>query len=65
MKMSSRDRELIALWRERPDDEKTEFHIMDFYSFIKENHPHLFNGITYDPYQYLNGLLKPWFRNKH
>jgi len=55
---ASRDRELLALWRERPIEQRTENDIMAFYSYIAKNCPELFYGINYDPYQYLKGLLQ-------
>jgi len=58
-KTSQRDKDLLSLWRERPINKRKEIHIIEFYSDVKEYHPHLFTGINYDPYQYLKGLLRP------
>lgn len=56
---AARDKELLSLWRERPFEQRTEADIMAFYSYVQKNCRHLFSGITYDPYQYLKGLLLP------
>jgi len=58
-KISQRDKDLLSLWRERPINKRKEMHIMEFYAYVQEHCPHLFRGITYDPYQYLKGLLLP------
>lgn len=64
MKTSQRDKELLALWRERPIEQRTENDIMLFYSYIRKEFPNLFLGIGYDPYQYLKGLLRQYTHDK-
>jgi hypothetical protein len=59
-----RDKELLTLWHERPLDQQRQVDIMAFYSYIQKNHPELFNGIGYDPYQYLSGLLHQYLTDK-
>jgi hypothetical protein len=61
---ASRDRELLALWRERSPEQRTENDIMAFYSYVQKNHSELFHGIGYDPYQYLSGLLRQYLTDK-
>lgn len=60
----NRDREILTLWRERPIEQQTEFDIMSLYSYIQRNQPNLLHGIHGDPYQYLMGLLRPYFCDK-
>jgi hypothetical protein len=53
----SRDRDILALWRERPREQRRKMDVISLYAYIRDNQPGLFKGISGDQYQYLMGLL--------
>jgi hypothetical protein len=48
---------LLALWMERPEDERTDTGIVNFYQWMEEHHPDLLRRGSGDPYQYLKADL--------
>ena len=60
MAMTDADRraQLIALWLERPSEERTdETGIVNFYKWVKDNRPDLLKSGAGDPYQHLRNDL--------
>jgi len=57
--MTDADRraQLLTLWLERPEDERTDTGIVNFYQWMEENHPDLLQRGKGDPYQTLRADL--------
>jgi hypothetical protein len=57
MTEADRRAQLITLWLERPEEERTDTGILFFYQWLEEHHPELLKRGSGDPYQYLKADL--------
>ena len=59
MKKEERGRELIALWDERPEDQRTMNDVLSFYGWLAQNRQELLPPARYgDPYQTVKSVLR-------
>ena len=55
-----RDAEILALWFQRPEQERTGLDMIDFYNWLEEHRPDLvLPGPAIDPFQPVKALIQP------
>lgn len=62
MKKAEREAELIGLWLQRPQGNRTPNDVLAFYGYVQQNFAHLFYGMHGDPYQSLKSVLRNHIR---
>ena len=56
--MTEQESRLLALWLARPSNGRTAVDAIEFYGWVKQNHPSLLDGFKVDPMQRLRSLLQ-------
>lgn len=65
MKSEERRARLLSLWFQRPESQRTENDILNFYGDMERAFPHLLNRRGGDPYQNLKGELRGHIHEKN